>query len=228
VYGDRIQKVRALALVLPEDERRELERRYGSVARPALLSAVVGFFEFVLGVAIYALGHPGFGGAFGIVLWHLNPIAWLGLLTMITALLRVANYFANDDSLGEPLVWLALRAWQWKQRSDARRLIDEAFGPERPDRVVVDGDGTLVLLASRVKPDWDEYSMVRIDDEFFKIEAVGERRRGRYKAVAYRLRVVPEDEVLRGVVHTEARLPRGYDGQPRDTARENAWRTRES
>ena len=95
-----LQKVRLLALILPEQERHELGRRYGSWARPALLSAIVGFFEFLLGLAVYTLGHPGFGGAFGLVVWFLNPVAWLGLLIMVTGTLRVANCFANSDSLG--------------------------------------------------------------------------------------------------------------------------------
>lgn len=204
------QKVRLLALVLPAAERRELERRYGSVARPALLSAILGFFEFWLGLAVYALGHPGYGGAFGWVAWHLMPLAWLGLLMMITALLRAVNYFANHDSLGEPLVWLFLRLWQFKRRADERRFVDETFGPVRPDRVAVDEDGTPVLLSSRAKPGWDEYNTVRIEDGFFKIEAIEERRDGEYTVVAYVLRELPEDEILRGVVHTDAALPARY------------------
>ena len=50
---------------------------------------------------------------------------------------------------------------------------------------------------------------MRIEDEFFKIEAVEERRSGRYMAVAYVLSEVPDSEVLRGVVHTDAKLPAG-------------------
>lgn len=202
-----MQKVRLLALILPQAERDELHRRYGPQARPALLSAIIGFFEFCLGMAVYWLGHPRIGGGFGLVLWHLNLLAWLGLLMMVTAIFRVANYFANQDSFGEPLVWLFLRLWQGKQNADARRTTRDTFGPERPDRVIVDEDGVLVLLASRAKPDWDDYRTVRIEDEFFKIEAVEERRAGAYMAVAYVLREVPESEVLRGIVHTDAKLP---------------------
>ena len=205
----QMQRMRLLALILPQAERHELERRYGPRARPALLSAIVGFFEFWLGFAVYWLGHPGIGGDFGLVLWHLNPVAWLGLLTMVTAILRVANYLANQDSFGEPLVWLFLRLWRGKQRAVHRRTVRDTFGPERPDRVIVDDDGVLVLLASRAKRDWDNYRTVRIEDEFFKIEAVEERRAGPYVAVAYLLREVPESEVLRGIVHTDAKLPAG-------------------
>ena len=205
-----LQKARLLALILPEQERHELARRYGSWGRPALLSAIVGFFEFLLGFVVFLLGNPGFGGPFGLALWILNPVAWLGQLIMVTGVLRVANYFANQDSFGEPLVWLFLRLRQRKQGADRRRTIRDTFGPERHDRVIVDDDGVLVLLASRAKPDWDDYRTVRIEDEFFKIEAVEERRAGRYMAVAYVLSEVPESEVLRGVVHTDAKLPPGY------------------
>ena len=120
---------------------------------------------------------------------------------------RVANYFANNDSFGEPLVWLFLRFRQGKQQADNRRHVRDTFGPERADRVVVDDDGTMVLLTGREKPGWDEYRTVRIEDEFFKIEVVEERRDGPHMAVAYVLREVPESEVLRGIVHTDAKLP---------------------
>jgi hypothetical protein len=142
--------------------------------------------------------------------WHLNPVAWLGLLTMATAVMRWVNYFANNDSLGEPLVWLFLRSWQLRQAVVARASMLETFGPERPDRVVLDESGTLILLAGRAKPDWDDYRTVRIEDGFFKIEAIEERPDGRFRAVAYRLRELPEDAPLRGIVHTTARLPRAY------------------
>jgi hypothetical protein len=138
------------------------------------------------------------------------PTAWLGLSMMITALLREVNYFANHDSLGEPLVWLILRLRQIKERVDARRLVDRTLGPERPDRVILDDDGTPILLASRAKAGWDEYNTVRIEDSFFKIDAIEQRPDGEYAAVAYVLRELPEDEILRGVVHTDAALPARY------------------
>jgi hypothetical protein len=73
--------------------------------------------------------------------------------------------------------------------------------------VVIDPDGGLVLLASRSKPEWDEYRTVRLEGRFFKIVAVEERPDGQLTAVAYRLEEVPESEPLRGIVHSPARLP---------------------
>lgn len=201
-----IQKARLLALILPAAEREELRRKYG--VRPAALSGVIGIFEFLLGVVVYYLGSAPFGGALGWVLWHLNPVTWLGLLIMSTGIFRIANWLANNDSFGEPLVWLYLRLYQGKRAVARKRRIREEFGPDRPDRVILDADGGLVLLASREKPDWDEYRTVRIEDDFFKIESVEERRDGRYKLFAYVLEEVPESEVLRGIVHTDAKLPR--------------------
>lgn len=206
-----LRNARLLGLVLPEAERRELERRYGPAARPAGLSAIVGLLEVGLGVAVYAGAHPGFGGGFGWVVWHLSPLAWLGLLIMLTGMMRGASYVTHQDSLGEPLVWAGLRLWQLHRGIEDRRRIEREFGPPRPDRVVVDRSGELMLLASRPKADWDEYRTVRIEDEFFKIAGVEERRDGAYLAVAYRLQVVPESEPLRGIVHTDACLPTGYD-----------------
>ena len=40
-------------------------------------------------------------------------------------------------------------------------------------------------------------------------QRVEERRAGPYMAVAYVLSEVPESEVLRGIVHTDAKLPSG-------------------
>ena len=205
VTDRELQKARLLALILPAAEREQLERDYG--VRPALLSAVVGFFELWLGVAIYGLGHPGLGGAFGWVLWHLNPITWLGLLTTATGLMRTINYFANRDSIGEPLVWLFLRLYQgYKSVTDAPRL-RKKHGSPRPDRIVRDADGALVLIASREKPDWDEHATVRIEDEFYRIVDTEERRVGPYIAFAYMLEPQPESENFLGLVHTTARLP---------------------
>ncbi len=204
----QMQRIRLLGLILPEAERHDLVRRYGVEARPALLSAVVGFFELVLGILVYIAAHPGFGGPLGLIAWYLNPVTWFGLLLVVTALFRWANYFANRDSLGEPLVWLFLRVAQLVRGTDERRRRRRDFGPERPDRIVVEGDGGLALLASRAKPGWDEYSTVRVEDSFFKITGVEERTRGGFRVVAYLLDELPESEVLRGIVHTEARLPR--------------------
>jgi hypothetical protein len=136
-----------------------------------------------------------------------DPVAWVGLLMMVTAVLRWANYLANRDSLGEPLVWLFLRLLQLMRGADARRRGRRDFGSERPDRIVVDPDGTVVLLAGRLKPDWDDFRTVRVESRFFKIRAVEERAKGDYRAVAYLLEELPESEVLRGIVHAEARLP---------------------
>jgi len=206
VTHGEIHKARLLALVLPAAEREEIERRYG--VRPAALSALVGVLEFWLGLAVYGLGFPGIGG--GIVawmLWHANPITWLGLLIMGTGTLRGVNYLSNRDSFGEPLVWLFLRLAQRKRALSERRRTVAEFGEERPDRVVIDPGGGLLLLASRSKPEWDEYRTVRLEDRFFKIVAVEERPDGQLTAVAYRLEEVPESEPLRGIVHSPARLP---------------------
>jgi len=206
VTDREIQRARLLALVLPAAEREELERRYG--VRPAALSALVGVLEFWLGLVVYGLGFPGIGG--GIVawtLWHANPVTWLGLLIMWTGILRGASYLSNRDSFGEPLVWLFLRLAQGKGALSERRRIAAEFGEERPDRVVIDPDGGLVLLASRHKPEWDEYRTARLEDRFFKIAAVEKRTDGRFSVVAYRLEEVPESEPLRGIVHSPARLP---------------------
>jgi len=200
-----IQKARLLALVMPAAERHELERRYA--VRPALLSAGLGVLELALGIALYAWAHPPYGGIVGWLLWHANPITWFAMLIITTGILRGVNYLANNDSFGEPLVWCFVRLWQGRRNAVEAKHVRQEFGPERRDRVVVDDDGALVLLASRAKRDWDEYRTVRIEDEFFKIEAVEERRAGRHMAVAYVLREVPESEVLRGIVHTDAKLP---------------------
>ena len=205
VTAGEIQKARLLALILPEVERREIERRYG--VRPALLSAVVGFFEFWLGVAVFAFGHPGIGGGIGLILWFANPVAWLGLLIMVTALLRVASYLANHDSFGEPLVWLFLRLYQFNKGAADARHVREEYGPVRPDRIVRDDNDALVLLASREKPDWDEYATVRVEDGFFRIVGTEQRREGPYTAIAYMLEAQPESENFLGLVHTDARLP---------------------
>ena len=206
VSPQEIQKARLLALILPAAEREEIYRKYG--VRPAALSGGIGILEVLLGFLVYALGSYGVGGGgLGWLLWHLNPVTWFGLLIVWTGIFRIATWLANNDSFGEPLVWLYLRLYQGKRAAQRELRVREDFGPDRADRVVLGAEGELVLLASREKPDWDEYRTVRIEDGFFKIEAVEERHDGRCKVFAYVLEEVPESEPLRGVVHTDARLP---------------------
>ena len=199
-----IQSARLRALVLPAAEREEIERRTG--VRPALLSCLLGSLEIPLGIAVYALAHPGIPGIVGWLIWHANPLAWLGLVTLGTGLLRIVNYFVNHDSFGEPLVWLYVRARDLVRRRGEIRHTRERFGPAVGDRIVRDKAGKLVLLSSREKP-WDEDNIVRVQDEFFRITG-RERRAGRpHDAFAYILEVQPETEPLTGVVHTDATLP---------------------
>ena len=209
--GD-IQRARLLALILPAAERQQLERDYG--VRPAGLSALLAFFELCLGLAVYAFGHPGVGGAFGWILWHLNPVTWLGLLLIVTALLRAINYFANHDSFGEPLVWLFLRLHQLHERAADAKHVREEYGPVRPDRIVRDDSDALVLIASRAKPDWDKHATVRVEDGFYRIVGTELRREGPYTAIAYMLEAQPENENFLGLVHTDARLPPPRRSEP--------------
>ncbi len=150
----------------------------------------------------------------GIALWFSNPVAWLGLLMMVTALLRLVSYSANHDSFGEPMVWLFLRLYRFKKgAADAKRVLEQ-YGPVRPDRIVRDDSGALVLIASREKPDWDEHATVRVEAGFYRIVGTEQRREGPYTAIAYMLEAQPESENFLGLVHTDARLPSPRHPEP--------------
>ena len=81
------------------------------------------------------------------------------------------------------------------------------LGPERPDRAIVEEGSDLVILASRDKERWDEYATVRVEDRFYKIKRIEERPAGPWTDIAYLLEEHPEEEVIRGLVHSDARLP---------------------
>ena len=202
-----LRKAELLAVILPAAERDELERRYG--VNPALRSLVLGVLEIILGMLLYSGQATKFFGL-GIVGWvvmHASPLTWLVLMVTFTGVARVTAYYVNHQPIGEPLVWIFLRLRQWRRGRERRRALVEKLGPERPDRAIFEEGSDLVILASRDKARWDEYATVKVEDSFYKIKHVEERPAGPWTDIAYLLEEHPEEEVIRGLVHTDARLP---------------------
>jgi hypothetical protein len=207
-------KATLLALILPKQEREEIERCHG--INPSFASLALGLLEVVGGIAASMsyggtqLGGHG-GGIVGWTAWHLSPVTWLIMLVLGTGLLRVSNYFVNQEPIGEPVLWVLLRMYhlyEWIARSRRLQVRARRLGPERPDRAVVEAGSDLVILASREKEHWDDVVTVKVEERFYKIRAVEERPAGPWTNIAYLLEEQPEDEPIRFLVHTAAKPPR--------------------
>lgn len=140
----------------------------------------------------------------------LGPLAFLftpqGLLleyVILTGVVRVAGLVASDRPTGDPLVTLVawLRRLTGAEVRRRRRL--RALGPRRPDRILRDGAGLLVL-SSEDKPDWDEHVTVEHEGLFYRLVRREDRPRARGIEVAYVLRRQESGELIRRLVRLDA------------------------
>jgi hypothetical protein len=148
----------------------------------------------------------------------LGPFAFvfspLGLVleyVILTGVVRVAALVASDRPTGDPLVTLA--AWLRRLTSgeirQQRRL--RALGPWRPDRILPQGAGLLVL-SSRDKPDWNERVTIEHQGAFYRLVRQEDRPHDRWSDVAYVLRPQEPGELIRSLV----RLDPAAESPPRE------------
>jgi len=160
--------------------------------------------EIILATAVPPLFVEAMGASIA-----LGPLAFLfsaqGLLleyVILTGVVRVAGLVASDRPTGDPLV--TLLAWLRRSASGEirrqRRL--RALGPWRPDRIIPDGRG-LVVLSSRDKPDWDERVTIEHGDAFYRLVRQEDRPHGRWTDAAYVLRRREPGELIRSLVVLE-------------------------
>lgn len=214
-----------LAALLPAAEREALVRRG---AEPLLWSVLLGLAELFLGTSLLIsdaiawfqplsdtvagqimemdpralAGRPEVGhvGAVIWLSWMLRPFTWLLASVGLVGMARLVAFGVSREVVGEPLVWAAVRITQAAGRtlSGSRDLL--RFGPERPDRVIHEPGGDLVVLSCRPKPDWNERVTIEIDERFYRLRRVEERQDGTWWAYAHLLRESPDNEIIRALI----------------------------
>ena len=218
-----------LAALLPAQEREALVRRVGAeplvwsvllglmeffVGGSLLVSDALAYFQPLADEAAgrimemdprelnaspenKAIGHV---GAMIWLMWVLRPYTWLLASLPLVGIARLVAFGVTRDVVGEPLIWAALRIAQ-----AVRRLLHGSqdllrFGPERPDRVIQEGESDLVILSARPKPAWNERVTIEIGERFYRLRRVEERQDGSWWAHAYLLREMEPNAIIRALV----------------------------
>lgn len=205
--------------LLPAPERDRLARQWGVDPVPwsfglGLVQSVLGSLLFLVGAHTFAVGPmplsrllieswiPGlvsehFRGSGRVLLWFFHPMGWLYAGMACMGVLRCIVWTSTREAVGEPAVWAVLRAVQGirDRRSIARR--ERHVGPVRPDRVVEQDDGSVIVVACREKPEWNERVTIKLGDGFYRLLRVEERPDGPYAAIAYHLNPVESNHVIR-------------------------------
>ena len=150
----------------------------------------------------------GWSGAYAWVVWLTSPVTLLVAISTLTGLVRLVAFSLTREAVAEPLVWLGWRLWEAFAVRPARAAAElRRFGPPRPDRLVTLPDGTLVVLAARPRPEWNELIDIEVRERFYRLAYVEERLDGRYHWHAHVLEELPESAVLRGLVRYEPPEP---------------------
>jgi hypothetical protein len=214
-----------LAALLPAAERDDLVRRG---AEPLVWSVLLGVVEFFLGGALLVSNaisyfqpladqaaarileidprelraHPAFGhvGAVIWLSWLTEPFTWLLASVVLTGVSRLVAFGVSRDVVGEPLVWLAVRIGQAAQRAIRGSRDKLRFGPERPDRILQEPEGSLTILSCQPKPDWNERVTIEINERFYRLRYSAERQDGTWWAHAYVLDEAPDNEIIRALI----------------------------
>ena len=222
-----------LAALVPEDLRDDLVRRYGVDAPgwSCLLGVVETFGgmlwlvdDFLVRIrglvdaqADVILAHAersrlgadtalaaSWGGMYAWFVWFVHPVTLLVTLSTGTGLVRLVAFWLTREAVAEPVVWAGVRLWQKLAVGPARAAAElQRFGPQRPDRVVPQDDGTLLVLTARPRPEWNELIAIEVDERFYRVAFVEQRLDGRYHWHAHVLEELPESAVLRGLVRYE-------------------------
>jgi hypothetical protein len=138
----------------------------------------------------------------GLLAYLVSPPGVLLEYVIITGVVRIAGLVASGRPTGDPLVTLLawLKRLAGAEIRQQRRL--RALGPPRPDRVLPDGRGLLVL-SSRDKPDWNERVTIEYEGAFYRLVRQEDRPHGRWVEVALLLRPQQPGELIRSLVKLE-------------------------
>ena len=214
-----------LAALLPAAERDALVRRG---AEPLVWSVLLGVVEFFLGSSMLVSdaiayfqpladqaaarimeidprelrANPAYGhvGAVIWLAWLTEPYTWLLASVAVTGVARMVAFGVSRDVIGEPLAWVAVRISQAVERFLRGSRDKLRFGPERPDRLIREPGGGLVVMSYQPKPDWNERVTIEIDERFYRLRRVEERQDGTWSTYAYLLSEAPDNEIIRALV----------------------------
>ncbi|HYG63694.1 MAG TPA: hypothetical protein VEL74_14025 [Thermoanaerobaculia bacterium] len=143
------------------------------------------------------------GGPLIWLTWAVRPTTWLLASIPATGVARLVAFAVSRETVGEPLVWLALRPFQGA--GHLLRLLRKRlrFGPVRPDRIVLEPGYDLAVLSCRPKPDWNERVTIEIAGRFYWLRHCEERQDGGWWVHAHCLEEAGPHEVFRGLVRYE-------------------------
>jgi len=148
----------------------------------------------------------------------LGPLAFLvtlqGLLLeylIVTGVVRLAGLVASGRPTGDPIVTLVATLRRLAREELRRRRRLRTLGPWRPDRVLREGAG-LVVLSARDKPDWSARVTLEHEGGLYQLVRQEDRPHDRWTDVAYVLRPHRAGELIRRLVKLDV-SPEG----PRET-----------
>ena len=147
-------------------------------------------------VAAYSGGSP---AVFGVLNYALSPKGAVLGYVFLTGVVRGLNYAANGSAFADPLLALLFVVFGRVQRQARREVRLAELGPERPDRMIEDGEQRIVLSA-REKPEWTSRTTIQIGERLYLLEGVADQRDGPRVALAYRLAPLPPGIIVRSLV----------------------------
>lgn len=222
-----------LATVLPAAERAELARRHGAdpqrwslalgflelvVGAKLLIANGFAYFEAQsAALASHLVDHVDprqldsfdkrlaftWSGSVMWLTWALRPLTWLLVSVTVVGVARLVAFAVDHDAVGEPSVWLGLRAAQALRRAVAGGRRRQRFGPERPDLLLHERGCDLVVVSCRPKAEWNERITLALGTRFFRLLGHEERPDRGFTGHAYRLKEADPSEVFRGLVRYE-------------------------
>ncbi len=226
-----------LACLLPRSERRRLAFALDLDLRPANLE--LGIIEFLGGAICGSLAFLRHAESLShmetsTVAMQIEPNVALSTLilagpltffsfifTLVGAItfyvtlagfLRLVVQTVTSEVSGDPAVGLAVLGARGISRRTSAWRERRVYGPERPDRFLVEPGSDLVVLSSREKPGWNERVTIRVGDRFYRLAAVEEREDGPHRSRAYILRETEVREVVRGLIVLDPpSLPRSVE-----------------
>jgi len=145
-------------------------------------------------------------GAIGLLVWFIHPLAWFFALEGLTGIARVVAFTASHEAVGEPLVWVGLRAAQLSRFTARRAARSRQLGELRPDRLVWGQGCDLEILSCRERPEWSDAAL-EVEGHFFRLLAREERPDAANTVLAYRFRELDPNEVIRGLVRYQDIVP---------------------
>jgi hypothetical protein len=156
------------------------------------------------------------GGAWSWLVWMTQPATLLLFLLALTGIARLVVFAVTREALAEPLVWLGWHGWRLLVAGPAAAgRVRADYGPaDRPDRVVPQPGGGLLVLTSRPRVEWNEHVTIQVGERFFRVADVHERQEGPWRWHAYRLREEDPGAVIRALVAYEPPGRRGGGQSP--------------